>query len=154
VRENYAANALHTVELGRGWRTERFARYRQSRANAAHNGLWLARLGYEQALFRLLPRQAIDSLPVLRFIEIGGVVQDSRNGRQDIGPAFGFDFSTVAFVHGSAAPPLALRMLGIRAQSGPRVWQRLLAQGYYERTYDQYSSGSLSYSPYRRLRAW
>lgn len=81
MREDYAANALHTVELGQGWRTKWVARCRQSRANAAHTGLWLARLSYEQAL------------------------------------------------------------------------SRLLAQGYYERAYDQYFSGSLSCSPCRRLRA-
>jgi hypothetical protein len=153
VREDYAADALHTVDLGRrGWRAGQFVRYEQSRANATRTGLWLARLGYEQALPRLLPSQATDSLSVLRLIGFGGVVQDVRNGRQDTGPAYGFDFSTLAFLRGAAAPPLALRVLGTRAQLGQRVWQRLLAEGYYEHTFDQYSSGTLR-GAYRAHRA-
>ncbi|MBD2713616.1 hypothetical protein KBK19_01065 [Microvirga sp. STR05] len=152
VREDYAADALHTVDLGGGWRTGQFIRYEQSRANATRTGLWLARFGYQQALPRLLPTQATDSLSVMRLIGFGGAVQDARNGRQDIGVAYGVDFSTLAFLRGAAAPPLALRLLGTRAQLGPRVWQRLLAEGYYEHTFDEYSSGTLR-GTYRAHRA-
>ncbi|MBO0359530.1 hypothetical protein J0X19_16340 [Hymenobacter sp. BT186] len=149
VREDYAADALHTVDLGGGWRTGQFARYEQSRANATRTGLWLGRLGYEHGLAGIRP---LDSLSVVRYVGFGGVVQDARNGRQDTGVAYGLDFSTLVFVQGAAAPPLALRLLGTRAQLGPRVWQRILAEGYYEHTFDDYSSGSAR-AAYRAHRA-
>ncbi|MBC8084271.1 MAG: hypothetical protein H7Z21_13785 [Hymenobacter sp.] len=149
VREDYAADALHTIDLSRGWRAGQFARYEQSRANATRTGLWLGRLGYEHGLAGLRPT---DSLSVVRYVGFGGVVQDARNGRRDTGPAYGLDFSTLVFVRGAAAPPLAIRLLGTRAQLGPRVWQRLLAEGYYAHTFDAYASGSVR-AAYRAHRA-
>lgn len=152
VREDYAADALHTVALGGGWRTGQFVRYEQSRANATRTGLWLARLGYEHGLPSFSAGAAPDTLSVVRYVGFGGVVQDARNGRQDTGPAYGLDLSTLVFLQGAAATPLAVRLLGTRAQLGPRIWQRLLAEGYYEHIFDQYATGSVR-AGYRAHRA-
>lgn len=149
VREDYAADALHTVDIGRGWRAGQFVRYEQSRANATRTGLWLGRLGYEHGLASIRPN---DSLSVVRYVGFAGAVQDARNGRRDTGLAYGLDFSTLVFVKGAAASPLAVRLLGTRAQLGPRVWQRLLAEGFYEHTFDAYSTGSVR-AAYRAHRA-
>ena len=149
VREDYAADALHTFDVGQGWRVGQFVRYEQSRANATRTGLWLGRLGYEHGLARFRPN---DSLSVVRYVGFAGAVQDARNGRRDIGLAYGLDFSTLVFVKGATASPLAVRLLSTRAQLGPRVWQRLLAEGFYEHTFDAYSSGSVR-TAYRAHRA-
>lgn len=149
VREDYAADALHTVELGAGWLAGQFARYEQSRANATRTGLWLGRLGYEHGLTPLRPT---DSLSVVRYVGFGGLVQDARNDRQDTGLAYGVDLGALLFLQGAEAQPLALRLLGTRAQLGPRVWQRVLAEGYYAHTFDAYSSGSIR-TAYRAHRA-
>jgi hypothetical protein len=149
VREDYAADALHTINLGRGWYTGQFVRYEQSRANATRTGLWVGRLGYEHGVTGLRPT---DSLSVMRYVGFGGVVQDIRNGRNDIGVAYGVDFSTLLFVKGGAAPPLAVRLLGTRAELGPRVWQRLVTEGYYQHAFDAYSNGSVR-AAYRAHRA-
>ncbi|WP_375434644.1 hypothetical protein [uncultured Hymenobacter sp.] len=149
VREDYAADALHTIDMGRGWRVGQFVRYEQSRANATRTGLWLGRLGYEHGLANFRPN---DSLSVVRYVGFAGAVQDARNGRRDTGLAYGLDFSTLVFVKGATASPLAVRLLGTRAQLGPRVWQRLLAEGFHEHTFDAYSSGSVR-AAYRAHRA-
>jgi hypothetical protein len=149
VREDYAADALHTLDIGQGWRIGQFVRYEQSRANATRTGMWLGRLGYEHGLLGFRPN---DSLSVVRYVGFAGAVQDARNGRRDMGLAYGLDFSTLLFARGAAAPPLAIRLLGTRTQLGPRVWQRLLAESFYEHTFDAYSSGNVR-AAYRAHRA-
>ncbi|MCB2409175.1 hypothetical protein [Hymenobacter lucidus] len=149
VREDYAAYLLHTLALTRRWQVGQLAHYEQSRANDTRTGAWLARLGYQH---RLRPATALDTLSVARYVLFGGVAYDSRNARRDAGPSYGLEVTTLIYPGQQARQPVALRLFGTRSQLGPRVWQRTLAEGYYERSFDEFSSGTLRLG-YRSNRA-
>ncbi|UOQ54259.1 hypothetical protein [Hymenobacter cellulosivorans] len=149
MREDYGAHLLHTVAVGRHWQVGQLLHYEQSRANATRTGAWLARLGYEHRL-RLAP--ALDTLSTARYVLFGGGASDARNGRRDLGPSYGLEVTTLIYPSSATRQPVAVRLFGTRSQLGPRIWQRTLAEGYYERTLDEYSSGSLRLG-YRSNRA-
>ncbi|WP_100338402.1 hypothetical protein [Hymenobacter chitinivorans] len=149
VREDYGANLLHTVALNPRWQVGQLLHYEQSRTNATRTGAWLARLGYEH---RLRLAQVLDTLSTARYVLFGGGAYDARNGRRDAGPSYGLEVTTLIYPSRQARQPVAVRLFGTRSQLGPRIWQRTLAEGYYERTLDEYSSGSLRLG-YRSNRA-
>ncbi|TGE20618.1 hypothetical protein E5K00_21740 [Hymenobacter aquaticus] len=149
VREDYGAYALQTVALSRRWQVGQLVHYEQSRANATRTGAWQARLGYQH---RLRPATALDTLSVARYVLLGGAAYDVRNGRRDLGPSYGLEVTTLVYPGQQAKDPVAVRLFGTRAQLGPRVWQRTLAEGFYARTFDAFSSGSLRLG-YRSNRA-
>ncbi|MCB2379991.1 hypothetical protein LGH70_20520 [Hymenobacter sp. BT635] len=149
VREDYGAHVLHTLTLGRNWQVGQLAHYEQSRANATRTGAWQARLGYQH---RLRPATALDTLSVARYVLLGGVAYDARNGRRDTGPTYGLEVTTLIYPSQQAKDPVAVRLFGTRAQLGPRIWQRTLAEGFYARAFDAFSSGSLRLG-YRANRA-
>ncbi|TGE15671.1 hypothetical protein E5J99_11845 [Hymenobacter elongatus] len=149
VREDYGANMLHTLRLGRRWQVGQLLHYEQSRANATRTGAWLARVGYQH---RLRPATTLDTLSVARYVLFGGGAYDARNGRRDAGPSYGLDVTTLIYPGQQARQPVALRLFGTRSQLGPRVWQRTLAESYYERSFDDFTSGSLRLG-YRSNRA-
>ncbi|TGE26517.1 hypothetical protein [Hymenobacter metallicola] len=148
VREDYAANVLHTWSLSRRWQIGQLLHYEQSRANATRTGAWLARLSYQH---RLRPAAA-DTLSVARYVGFGGLGYDARNGRRDAGPSYGLEVTTLIYPGQQAKQPVAVRLFGTRSQLGPRVWQRTLAEGFYERRFDELSSGALRLG-YRSNRA-
>jgi hypothetical protein len=127
VRQDYGADVAHlfTLDAARHWQLGQQLHYDQSRANATRTGLWLGRLGYQR---RLRPGSPADTLSQLHLTALGGLATDHRNGRSDAGLALGFDAAALYFLNGTAAPPLALRVLGTRAQLGPRTLQRLVAE--------------------------
>ncbi|MBJ6109125.1 hypothetical protein JAO73_08895 [Hymenobacter sp. BT523] len=127
VREDYGADVAHVFALDAAnhWQLGQQLHYDQSRANATRTGLWLGRLGYQR---RLRPAGAADSLSQLHLTVLGGLATDRRNGRTDAGVAYGFDAAALYFLNGTAAPPLALRVLGTRSRLGPRTMQRLVAE--------------------------
>ncbi|MCC2545859.1 hypothetical protein LJY25_05340 [Hymenobacter sp. BT175] len=149
VREDYRANVLHTAALGRGWQAGQLLHYDQSRANATRTGAWLARLSYQH---RLRPRNLTDTLSAARYLVFGGVAHDARNGRQDTGPTYGFDLSTLLYPGPHTSQPLAIRLFATRSQLGPRVWQRAVAESFYERAFDTFTTGALRLG-YRTNRA-
>ena len=127
VREDYGADLAHIIGLGTNqhWQVGQQLHYDQSRANNTRTGLWLGRVGYQR---RLRPGLATDSLSQLRLTVLGGLATDRRNGRQDAGLAYGFDAAAIYFRNGAAAAPLVARVLGTRANLGPRTMQRLVAE--------------------------
>ncbi|UOQ73481.1 hypothetical protein [Hymenobacter cellulosilyticus] len=149
VREDYGANLFHTVSLPQGWQVGQQLHYEQSRANATRTGAWLARLGYEH---RLRLTTLLDTLSTAHYVLFGGGAYDARNGRRDAGPSYGLEVTTLIYPSSQARQPVAVRLFGTRSHLGPRIWQRTLAEGYYERTLDEFSSGSLRLG-YRSNRA-
>ncbi|SHJ35084.1 hypothetical protein SAMN02745146_2879 [Hymenobacter daecheongensis DSM 21074] len=149
VREDYLAHALHTLRLGRGWEAGQQLHFEQSRANATRSGAWLGRLGYHH---RLRPLAATDTLSEARYVLFGGLGYDARNGRRDAGPAYGLEVTTLVYPHQGSTQPVAVRLYGTRSNLGPRIWQRTVAEGFYERTFDDYSTGALRLG-YRSNRA-
>ncbi|RYU78404.1 hypothetical protein [Hymenobacter persicinus] len=149
VREDYLTHMLHTLRLGRGWQVGQLLHYEQSRANATRSGAWLARLGYQH---RLRPLGAADTLSTARYVLFGGLGYDARNGRQDLGPSYGLEVTTLVYPDRTSTQPVALRLYGTRSNLGPRIWQRSIAEGFYERTFDAYSTGALRLG-YRSNRA-
>ena len=149
VREDYLAHVLHTVALGQGWEAGQLLHYEQSRANATRSGSWLARLGYQH---RLRARNPADTLSTARYVLFGGLGYDARNGRRDLGPAYGLEVTTLVYPDPRSSQPVAVRLYGTRASLGPRVWQRTVAESFYERTIDEYSTGALRLG-YRSNRA-
>jgi len=149
VREDYLTHVLHTVALGQGWEAGQLLHYEQSRANATRSGAWLARLGYQH---RLRALGLADTLSVARYVLFGGLGYDARNGRQDTGPSYGLEVTTLVYPDRSSTQPVALRLYGTRSNLGPRIWQRTVAEGFYERTFDAYSTGALRLG-YRSNRA-
>ncbi len=133
VREDYGADVAHilTLDAAQHWQLGQQLHYDQSRANATRTGLWLGRLGYQT---RLRPTSATDTLSQLRLTLLGGLATDHRNGRSDAGAAYGFDLAAIYFANGPAAAPLAVRVLGTRANLGPRIMQRLVAEAVGEQT--------------------
>ncbi|MBF9222849.1 hypothetical protein [Hymenobacter ruricola] len=127
VREDYGADVAHvfTLDAANHWQVGQQLHYDQSRANATRTGLWLGRLGYQR---RLRPEGNADSLSQLHLTVLGGLATDRRNGRDDAGVALGFDAAALYFLNGTAAPPLAVRVLGTRSRLGPRTMQRLVAE--------------------------
>ncbi|UOQ98670.1 hypothetical protein MUN81_04055 [Hymenobacter sp. 5317J-9] len=127
VREDYGADVAHVfvLDAANHWQLGQQLHYDQSRANATRTGLWLGRLGYQR---RLRPAGSADSLSQLHLTVLGGLATDRRNGRNDAGVAYGFDAAALYFLNGTAAPPLALRVLGTRSRLGPRTMQRLVAE--------------------------
>ena len=134
VREDYGADVAHvfTLDAANHWQLGQQLHYDQSRANATRTGLWLGRLGYQR---RLRPASSSDSLSQLHLTVLGGLATDRRNGRNDAGLAYGFDAAALYFLKGSAAPPLVMRVLGTRAQLGPRTMQRLVAEAAGEQSF-------------------
>ncbi|GAA3935096.1 hypothetical protein [Hymenobacter algoricola] len=149
VREDYLTHVLHTVALGRGWQAGQLLHYEQSRANATRSGAWLGRLGYQH---RLRPQETADTLSVARYVLFGGLGYDARNGRRDLGPSYGLDITTLVYPDRQSTQPVALRLSGTRSNLGPRIWQRTVAEGFYERTVDEYSTAALRLG-YRSNRA-
>ena len=125
--EDYGADVAHvfTLDYANRWQLGQQIHYDQSRANGTRSGLWLGRLGYQR---RLRPGHAEDSLSQMRLTVLGGVATDRRNGRDDAGVAYGFDATAIYFASGPTAPPLAVLVLGTRAELGPRTMQRLVAE--------------------------
>jgi hypothetical protein len=149
VREDYLTHVLHTGALGRGWQGGQLLHYEQSRANATRSGAWLARLGYQH---RLRPQGTADTLSVARYVLFGGLGYDARNGRRDVGPSYGLEVTTLVYPDRKSTQPVALRLYGTRSNLGPRIWQRTVAEGFYERAVDEYSTGALRLG-YRSNRA-
>ncbi|WP_201982704.1 hypothetical protein [Hymenobacter rubidus] len=127
VREDYGADLAHifTLDAANHWQLGHQLHYDQSRANATRTGLWLGRLGYQRRLHASSPT---DSLSQMRLTVLGGLATDHRNGRDDAGLAYGFDAAALYFLNGPGAAPLAVRVLGTRANLGPRTMQRLVAE--------------------------
>ena len=127
VREDYGADVAHVFTLGAAqhWQLGQQLHYDQSRANATRTGLWLGRLGYHT---RLRPGNATDTLSQMRLTVLGGLATDHRNGRSDAGAAYGFDAAAIYFANGPLVAPVAVRVLGTRANLGPRIMQRLVAE--------------------------
>lgn len=134
VREDYSGDVAHLIRLGRNgyWQAGQQIHYDQSRANATRTGLWLGRLSYQR---RLRPGHPADTLSQMRVTLLGGGATDTRNGFQDDGFAYGFDAAALLFNNGLAAPPIVIRMLGTRAQLGPRIAQRLVAEAVGEQSF-------------------
>ena len=134
VREDYGADVaqVFTLDAANHWQLGQQVHYDQSRANATRTGLWLGRLGYQH---RLRPGAAPDSLSQLSVTVLGGLATDRRNGRSDAGLAVGFDAAALYFLNGPTAAPLTVRVLGTRASLGPRVMQRLVAEGVGEQAF-------------------
>ncbi|GAA4003597.1 hypothetical protein GCM10022408_13990 [Hymenobacter fastidiosus] len=149
VREDYLTHLVHTAALGQGWQAGQVVHYEQSRANATRSGAWLARMGYQH---RLRALSGVDTLSVARYLIFGGLGYDARNGRQDRGPSYGLEVTTLVYPDRTSTQPVAVRLSGTRANLGPRIWQRTVAEGFYERTFDAYSTGSLRLG-YRSNRA-
>ena len=127
VREDYGADVaqVFTLDAANHWQLGQQVHYDQSRANATRTGLWLGRLGYQR---RLRPGNPTDSLSQVHLTVLGGLATDRRNGRDDAGLAVGFDAAALYFANGPAAAPLVVRVLGTRANLGPRTMQRLVAE--------------------------
>ena len=135
VREDYGADVaqVFTLDAAQHWQLGQQLHYDQSRANATRTGLWLARLGYGR---RLRPGLgAADSLSQVRLTVLGGLATDRRNGRADAGLAVGVDAAALYFLNGTAAPPLAVRVLATRARLGPRTMQRVVAEAAAEHSF-------------------
>lgn len=134
VREDYGADLAHiiTLDAAQHWQVGQQLHYDQSRANATRTGLWLGRLGYQT---RLRPGHATDTLSQMRLTLLGGLATDTRNGRSDAGAAYGFDAAAIYFANGPGAAPLAVRVLGTRANLGPRIMQRLVAEAVGEQAF-------------------
>ncbi|GAB3827327.1 TonB-dependent receptor [Hymenobacter jeollabukensis] len=136
VREDYRADALHLIGLGRHWQVGQQVVYDYSHANHIRTVTWLGRAGGQ---WRLRPRSAPDSLSQLRVALLGGLTHDMRNGRQDLGPTYGAELTAVVRPLAAWPEPVALRLVALQTQLGPRRWQRALADAVYQRAVDDNS---------------
>ena len=140
VREDYRGDLLHLVSLGRHFGAGQQAIYDYSHANHIRTVTWLGRLGWQQ---RLRPRSTLDSLSYLRLAVFGGLTQDMRNQRQDLGPTYGAELLALVRPLAAWPEPVALRLLAQQSHLGPRRWQRALADAVYQRPLDENSQGLL-----------
>lgn len=136
VREDYRGDLLHQLRLGRHWVVGQQVIYDYSHANHIRTVTWLARAG---GIWRLRPRSAQDSLSGLRMALLGGVTHDMRNQRQDLGPTYGVELTALLRPLAAWPEPVALRLVGLQSQLGPRRWQRAVAEASYQRPLDDNS---------------
>ena len=134
VRQDYRADVAHGRRLGAAgrWHLGQQLYLEQSRTNATRTGAWLGRLGYEG---RIQTGQPQDSLSRFQVTGLAGLASDTRNGRHDLGPAYGLDAAALLYLAGPAAAPLLLRAVGSSAQLGPRTLRRGLAEASGETTW-------------------
>ncbi|GAB2946341.1 hypothetical protein GCM10027048_09130 [Hymenobacter coalescens] len=133
VREDYRGDLLHLIGLGRRWQAGQQLIYDYSHANSIRTVTWLARLGWQQ---RLRPHSGVDSLSSLRLALLGGLTHDMRNQRQDLGPTYGLELTTLLRPLPGWTEPVGVRVVGTQSHLGPRRWQRALADAFYQRTLD------------------
>ncbi|KAA9331331.1 hypothetical protein F0P96_13860 [Hymenobacter busanensis] len=149
VLENYHADVLHLLRLGRSWQVGQQVRYDESRANHIRTASWLARVGWQH---RLRPTNAADTVSTLQAYLLGGLTHDLRNGIQDVGPTYGAALTAIFRPLPGLAQPVSVRLSGTRTQLGPRTWERAVADSWYEHRLDENATAALRLG-YRRNRA-
>ncbi|GAA4379209.1 hypothetical protein [Hymenobacter koreensis] len=140
VREDYHGDLLHTLRLNRAWHLGQQVRYDENRANRIRTATWLGRVGWQN---RLRPTNAADTVSSVQALLLGGLAHDMRNGIQDLGLSYGGALIAVFRPLPGLPDPVSLRLSGTRSHLGPRIWERAVADTWYERRLDENATGSL-----------